>query len=309
MPGEPAEKKVGRQVFNVSESQLWAQRICKEDKINASVNGTFSLRNAVSALDVPAKFKPGHVDPAQELRSLKRWEPADNGWDPSGPEAREFRRCLNSQTGGPRGFEAYPLTSQQEIGWLLSSAGAPGDRVRSQKCRYGFGWQDKHPSEWSASTACPPPVLARSSSHVSACAPASILSNSPPARESTLGLQPPAPSQLSRCPPPLPPPGAGGSELSSELSRASSVPAFMLHPVDRLGRREAKVSKVMDESTRYLNKGELGRKYAKPLNMTDVTTFDDDFCQANCGVPLFKTIGDQTVTLKDKFMKPCPRWK
>merc|ERR1740121_1161669 len=170
-----------REVLDVPGSLLWSQRISKGEKVNAAVNPSFSLRNAVTVLDVPSKFKPGHVNPAVDKDNMKRWDPADNGWDPSSAEAREFRRCLNTQTGGPRGFEAYPVTSSQELGWFLSAAGAPGDRVRRQKGRLGFGWQPKHPSEWSASTANAPPVIGRSSSSQLSAAPAaSVLSNSPP---------------------------------------------------------------------------------------------------------------------------------
>lgn len=304
----------GREVFDVPGSLLWTQRISKEEKVNACIKPGFSLRNAVSVVDVPAKFKPGHINPARDGDSLKRWDPADNGWDPCSAEAREFRRCLNSQTGGPRGFEAYPVTSSQELGWFLSAAGAPGDRIRRQKGRMGFGWQPKHPSEWSESTANAPPVLGRSSSSQLSAAPAaSVLTNSAPVDG---GSQVGAASQADPASPPppvvAPPPpaaGRGHSDSGTELSRASSLPAFMLHPVDRLSRREAKLSRVMAEVSRYHNNGELGSKYAKGLGMTDATKFDNEFCQANCGVPLHKTLSKQVVTLKDKHGMPVGKWR
>jgi len=317
------KQEVGRPVPTTAESLMWAQRIHKEEIVNARANPTFSLRNAVTVLDVPMKFKPGHIDPSQN-KGLKPFDPADHGWDPQGPDATEFRRCMKEQVAGPRDRQAYPMTSAQEHGWLLMQGGEPVDRVRQKKCRLGFGWEWKAPAQYSQSTANPPPVyLAAGGSQVA-----------PPAASSTLSaVAPPAPSRLSVCPPPTAsvlsnsPPSfvsaARASQVSmnaptefsgisaasgSQLSRATSLPALNEHPADRLHRQEKKLGSAFKESQRFHKHGDRGQQYDKPLAATDVTKFDDDFSKA-AGMPLYKTIGSQEVVLRNSKGVLANKWR
>lgn len=328
MPGEGP----GRHLPTVAESLVWEQRIHKEEHYNARQIGKFSVRNCVSVLDVPAKFKPGHIDPVKDDKGLQRFDPADNGWNPESHDAREFRRCLNSQSAGPRDRQAYPMTTAQEHGWALAPQGNPVDRVRSKKNRMGIGWEFKHPSDWSESTAMAPPVLTEHtkgdageradgashlsaappppppggpSSRLSAAPPASVLSNSPPAqllaaasaaRASQLSAT--APTELS---------GASASTASC-LSRATSLPAIGAHPAERLHRQEKRLTRAINESARYFSRGDRGQLYARPLGMTDATRFDNDFTKA-AGVPLYKTIGSQEVKLKNPNGTLASKWR
>lgn len=288
----------------VAEALTWQQRIEKEELINARGVGQFSLRNAVSVVDVPAKFKPGHFDPTVDDKGLKRFDPEENGWDPDGSEAIEFRRCMKRQVAGPRDRQPYPLTSAQEHGWLLAPRGEPADRVRTKKNRMGFGWEFKHPKDWSASTAMPPPVphelaaaaaVPAASSSLSACPPkpsASSLSASPPpppVEELTSSVGAARASQVSI---------ATASAVASSLSRASSLPSVLRHPADRLRRREQSMGFAMQESSRYMKQGDRGCKYDRAARGTDATHFDNEFTKA-AGVPLYKTLDSQEVILKD----------
>jgi len=284
----------------VAEALTWQQRIEKEELINARGVGQFSLRNAVSVVDVPAKFKPGHFDPTVDDKGLKRFDPEENGWDRNGAEAIEFRRCMKRQVAGPRDRQPYPLTSAQEHGWLLAPHGESVDRVRTKKNRMGFGWEFKHPKDWSASTAMPPPVPHE------ACPPkpsASSLSTSPPPPPieeltSTVGVA--RASQVSI---------ATASAVASSLSRASSLPSVLRHPAERLRRREQNIGYAMEESARYMKQGDRGHKYDRAACGTDVTHFDNEFTKA-AGVPLYKTLGSQEVILKEiRSGLLAPKWR
>lgn len=316
MPGEAGKAPPpGRKMPTVAETLLWAQRIEKEELINARSVPQFSVRHAVAVVDVPARFKPGHVDPVKDDKGLQHFDPAENGWDPQGPEAREFRRFLAGQHAGPRDRQAFPMTSAQEMGWVLAPHGEPADRVRRRKNRMGLGWECKHPSEWSESTAIPPPFPAAdgdaplprrdrgAGSQLSAVPPA------PPAlQEGDFGTEGArgsqvsavAPTQLSRA----------SAASVSELSRATSLPAIRANPIERLRFREERLDRAMAESARYLSRGDRGSLYARPLGMTDATKFDDDFVKANSGVPLYKTVGSQEVVLKDVHKNVlAPKWR
>lgn len=162
---------MGRRVPDIRESILWTQRIEKEEKVNGTSMATFSMRAAVSVDDVPAKFKPGHVNPVGGL-SKEGFDPAKHGWDPDGPEAREFRRCIAMQSAGSRQRYPYPETSYQEHGWLLLPPGDAKARMRKKKIRYGIGWEWKAPADWSESNVSAP--LAATS--VVSAAPPSVVS-------------------------------------------------------------------------------------------------------------------------------------
>lgn len=319
----PEAPQAGRHVPTIAECLLWEQRVQKEEHYNARQSPKYCIRNAVSVLDVPGKFKPGHVDPVKDDRGLQPFNPADNNWDPEGTDAREFRMCMNRQRAGPRDRQPYPLTSAQEHGWSLAPQGIAADRVRVKKNRMGIGWECKHPSEWSASTAMPPPALAGRACEAGAQAEAradgarSSLSCAPPAVDapSAVSAAPPASvlpnaapdaSRVSRAAPSA---LSGASRASaSSLSAATSLPDIHSHPAERLDKRERRLGKAMVESARYLSIGSIGHRYSRPLGMTDATQFDNDFTKA-AGVPLYKTVGSDAPTLKMKNGLIAPKWK
>lgn len=288
----------GRNVPNIQDSILWTQRIEKEDKVNAKSKAAFSVRAAVSVEDVPAKFKPGHVNPRENM-SMDGFDPAKAGWDPKGKEAQEFRRCVAMQFAGSRARYAYPETSYQEHGWLLLPPGDAVARMHKKKIRYGLGWVWKHPSEWSESNPAPPAVPNVDASSCLSAAPPSALSAIPESQLSALkrgsGVLPKisgsklaasaphllAPSQLS-----VSAPSDLSSMAPSTVSKSSSVPD--MEPAQRLRRREAKLAERLCEVNEFSNTGWRGNRYYRPLGMTDATAFADNFAKATGGVPLYK---------------------
>lgn len=175
----PGGMSGSRRVPDIRESILWTQRIEKEDKVNATSHAAFSIRAAVSVDDVPAKFKPGHVNPQKDGLSTEGFDPAKHGWDPDGPEAREFRRCIAMQAAGSRQRYPYPETSYQEHGWLLLPPGDAAARMRKKKIRYGVGWEWKAPCDFSESNVSAPLVTAPSCLSVAPPSALSVLSSIP----------------------------------------------------------------------------------------------------------------------------------
>lgn len=288
----------GRNVPNIQDSILWTQRIEKEDKVNAKSKAAFSVRAAVSVEDVPAKFKPGHVNPRENM-SMDGFDPAKAGWDPKGKEAQEFRRCVAMQFAGSRERYAYPETSYQEHGWLLLPPGDAVARMRKKKIRYGLGWVWKHPADWSESNPAPPAVPNVEACSSLSAAPPSALSAIPESQLAALkrgsGVLPKisgsklaasaphllAPSQLS-----VSAPSDLSSMAPSTVSKSSSVPD--MGPAQRLRRREAKLAERLREVNEFSNTGWRGNRYYRPLGMTDATAFADDFAKATGGIPLYK---------------------
>jgi len=318
----------GRATMNVRENILWTQRVQAEDKVFGKGAGQFSIRASVSVEGVPSKFKPGHYNPSAPIyKSTQGFDPAKHGWDPDGDDAREFRRSIAMQVSGPQHKYPYPVTSYQEVGWLLMPGGDPADRTRQKKNRYGLGWECKPPAEWSESAVEPP--LARtskqflaSSATTLAIAEGSAVSAMPPSTLSALAPSqlaelragngittfPRATSQVSATAPVVPS-ALSGSQRSGEpgtlmgaagpssnvsaapssaiMSRASSLPVLAA-PVDRLRRRDAKLVQKWKESYEFHNKGLRGNRWFKPLGETDATAFANAFAKATGGVPLHK---------------------
>lgn len=276
--------------FDVKDSILWTQRIQREQSTASKAKtGEFSVRAAVRVADVPAKFKPGHVDPHRECGRIDGFDPAAHGWDPSGKEAAEFRRAMVFQTSGPQLRHAFPETAQQEMGWVLAPIGAGdrAERLRHRKLRLGIGWEYKHPDQWSASTAVAPPVPALEKAEVRtelSVIPPSLLSATAPAggcgAQDSLLSRASASHLLASVP-------SGGS-VSSSLSKASSLPALGPVTAERLKRREEKLARVVKENEEYLCVGARGHKWYRPLGQTDVTSFANEFAKATGGVPLYK---------------------
>eukprot|EP00929_Paragymnodinium_shiwhaense_P037983 TRINITY_DN20140_c0_g1_i1.p1 TRINITY_DN20140_c0_g1~~TRINITY_DN20140_c0_g1_i1.p1 ORF type:complete len:317 (-),score=77.62 TRINITY_DN20140_c0_g1_i1:67-1017(-) len=292
---------------------LWRQRVEKENRVNCEpTSGGFSVRSAVATMQVPIRFKPGHVDPAKE-RDLGGFNPEAVGWDPEGAQSKAFRRAMLETRANPCERFLFPQTSYQEHGWLLNQPGELNERFRGPpRDKIGIGWRSKtRRGEESSVAPSAPPVPADTStlnaaaalqealppmtdapgSCVSATAPAfSTLSASAPAVGSRVSASQPvnrSASQLSMAAPLSQLSAAGASSI---LSRASSLPALPpKEHKERLAwvrRREEKVMKAFAESSRYLNKGARGAKWDRPLGITDATSFQNAFCKATGGVPL-----------------------
>mmetsp|Transcript_165513 Transcript_165513/g.531135 ORF Transcript_165513/g.531135 Transcript_165513/m.531135 type:complete len:324 (+) Transcript_165513:78-1049(+) len=132
-------------LFTIQAQILWAQRIERES-VNAKARNDFSLRNSVSYAGVPLKFKPGHVDPSS-MSSDTNFDPTTLGWDPNGPTAQEFRRCINRQKVGPRERHQFPETMQQDQGWsqglATKSVQGRSEPAGSNPSKLGLGWSQK----------------------------------------------------------------------------------------------------------------------------------------------------------------------
>lgn len=263
----------------------------------------FSVRAAVQIPDVPLKFKCGHQNPFDaDVGDVRGFVPEEHGWDPHGEDSKEFRRCIDRQTAGSRFRYPCPVTANHEHGWLQAPTGNEAERVRVKKCRMGIGWPNKHPSEWSESTAAAPlpsGAIAQpsSGSQLSAIAPSILSCGSQfePRSQEASRISAAAPTNLS-------------------LATSVSLPALheiRKHPEAYLRYREEKVAKRMAESKRYLNKGDRGLMWGRPLGTTDATNFDNEFTKRNGGVPLYKTVAhsDEGVVKDPKLGTPAPKWR
>eukprot|EP00928_Gymnodinium_smaydae_P008596 TRINITY_DN13126_c0_g4_i1.p1 TRINITY_DN13126_c0_g4~~TRINITY_DN13126_c0_g4_i1.p1 ORF type:complete len:308 (-),score=77.24 TRINITY_DN13126_c0_g4_i1:170-1093(-) len=296
--------------LTVNDNIIWRQRIEKEEKVNCKpTSGGFCVRNVVSVMDVPTKFKPGHIDPSKPAEG--GFKPEDYGWKPDDKIVKEFRSALLAKESCPRERYLYPQTSAQDHGWLLRPPGDLAERIRpSPKDRLGLGWRNK-PS--TVAPAAPPPAAAAagkraepaSKSNVSANKPLSQLSFGLPVPPAATGahsqLSAAAPSRLSAAAPPrsrlsvaaasnlsASAPKLGQSANGTQLSRATSLPSALLPPMALAERREKVLVEAFDDTAIYLNKGEKGRLWGHPLGQTDVTKFANDFLIATGGVPLHK---------------------
>eukprot|EP00747_Dinoflagellata_sp_TGD_P164926 gnl/TRDRNA2_/TRDRNA2_185544_c0_seq1.p1 gnl/TRDRNA2_/TRDRNA2_185544_c0~~gnl/TRDRNA2_/TRDRNA2_185544_c0_seq1.p1 ORF type:complete len:252 (+),score=47.42 gnl/TRDRNA2_/TRDRNA2_185544_c0_seq1:88-843(+) len=133
--------------MDTNECICWTQRVQKEDAVRArSRPASFSVRAAVSVADVPAKFKPGHINVMEALKPGEQFDPASVGWDPSSTVAREFRRCMKKDSAGPRERHQFPATTSQELGWCLARAGNASERAGAvPPTRLGLGWESTPP--------------------------------------------------------------------------------------------------------------------------------------------------------------------
>mmetsp|Transcript_91566 Transcript_91566/g.191411 ORF Transcript_91566/g.191411 Transcript_91566/m.191411 type:complete len:330 (+) Transcript_91566:47-1036(+) len=328
--------KSARLVPTAAEAKTWDQRIHKEELVNARLSPRFSLRQCVSALDIPVLFKVGHVDPSKAENSTEGFDVVKNGWDPNGADALEFRRCMKRQSKGPRDRQVFPVTSYQEHGWLLTQKGNPVERVKEKKVRLGFGWEWKAPQDYSVSTALPPPVLCVAEKGKGGSSSSSCPVLPPGPSPSSLSIAPPSsvsgPAATSHISSTCPPgklaygqsvTGEAEGDRATRVSAAttelmtrcsSSLPALhppheVHHPADVLYKRERKLDNAMQECLRYHKYGDRGAKHSHPLGVTDATKFEDDFTKAT-GMPTYKYMGMQESKLKDpKLGKNAAKWR
>mmetsp|Transcript_7758 Transcript_7758/g.22073 ORF Transcript_7758/g.22073 Transcript_7758/m.22073 type:complete len:287 (-) Transcript_7758:298-1158(-) len=264
---------------------LWAQRIQKE-QINAQARGKFSLRNAVSVPDVPLKFKPGHVDPSALTKSM-RFEPSQVGWDANGPAAKEFRRCLNIQTAGPRERHQFPETMYQEMGWAQSQGGPPQDRSEpsgSNPAKLGIGWlqNDGHGGVMAGAHGAPssrrpaPPSAASQRPRVSKDGNIREGFGAPPYGTSFPCARFPAPDGKTAS-------GRASAAASSPARQArtlaGSVSAPALSREDEFTQQEVALGHAMEHYKNFFNRNSANKWY-RPLNNSDVATFADCYTKS-----------------------------
>jgi len=124
---------------------LWSQRIAKEEGVNTKVNPEgFSLRAAIRSVDVPKRFKPGHVDPLHGSEA--------DGLDPTSKLAEEFRVQRVSDGVPPRDRYMYPETCSQDCGWYQKDPVHGPERsgritIAGALPRAGIGWMKLLPPD------------------------------------------------------------------------------------------------------------------------------------------------------------------
>jgi len=248
--------KTGRQVFTSAESAVWTNRILKE--------------KAAAAAARDCSNGPGSDGAGQHSHATMN--------DADAP--RKFKAGAGA---GPRERKPYPLTANQDLGWLLASRSDAAERFRrDRKLRLGFGWPDGPPANFSEVSAVPPTIedWGASSSLLSAATPTELLSSCAPlAAHRNMSEASAGHASDLRASPPQP-------------TRSSSLPvlgaAAVAGDAQRLRRRERKLQEAMMESRAYLNTGQQGRRWARHMISTDVTAFDNEFTKQNLGVPLYK---------------------
>eukprot|EP00933_Yihiella_yeosuensis_P024854 TRINITY_DN19272_c1_g1_i2.p1 TRINITY_DN19272_c1_g1~~TRINITY_DN19272_c1_g1_i2.p1 ORF type:complete len:243 (-),score=54.06 TRINITY_DN19272_c1_g1_i2:342-1070(-) len=117
--------------------KLWRVRIRKENYINGHSKGEFSVRSALKKLDVPMKFKPEQVDPADTGPVT--------GLDPE--TERLLRADIAAKMARPSEFLLWPETDQHQVGWhaQASGTGLPLEErgtLSALSPRLGVGWHD-----------------------------------------------------------------------------------------------------------------------------------------------------------------------
>mmetsp|Transcript_66933 Transcript_66933/g.139757 ORF Transcript_66933/g.139757 Transcript_66933/m.139757 type:complete len:295 (-) Transcript_66933:225-1109(-) len=278
--------------LTVADQILWEQRIHKES-INAKARNDFSLRSAVSYMGVPGQFKPGHVDHSKDKQPLT-FDPATLGWDLNGPTAKEFRRCINRQTAGPRERHQFPETSQQEHGWSqgIGSGTVVGrsEPSGSNPTKLGIGWNQKdgHGGVLAMARCKTPDVTELMEQQLRA----------PPRRskEGNVRAEVGAPPFGTSFPvakfkggeassSKAPSVAVGSSARRGGLTKTESAPTLATSKATRpIGAQrdeqflsqEACLNTAMKESRRYLNRHDDNQWY-HPLSNSDVAAFADNF--------------------------------
>lgn len=129
-------------LLNTRDQLIWTQRIYKEEGVNTKVNPDgFSVRAATSVLDVPKRFKPGHVDHTKP--------PPDEGFEPGSKMKLQLEASLRDKEAPRRDRYMWPDSSYQEHGWFQKDPARGPEKlgrtsiVGALPTTNGIGWRDK----------------------------------------------------------------------------------------------------------------------------------------------------------------------
>jgi len=128
-------------LLTAKDQLIWTQRIEKEREAHqpASLDG-FSVLGAMGVLDVPRRFKPGHIDPSKA--------PPDEGFELGSKMRKEVEFRLREKDAPRRDRYLWPDSAYQEHGWFQKDpARGPEKRGRTTltgaPTTNGIGWRDK----------------------------------------------------------------------------------------------------------------------------------------------------------------------
>eukprot|EP00435_Cladocopium_sp_Y103_P064669 s507_g26.t1 len=117
---------------------LWRQRIAKERAhFSPNKRENFSVRSALRVLDVPSKFKPGHIDP-HEKGQVQGLDAATE---------RSLRADVAAKSRAPNEQLMWPETEQHQVGWHARASGPGGlpyeerGTMSGLAPRLGLGWR------------------------------------------------------------------------------------------------------------------------------------------------------------------------
>lgn len=117
---------------------LWRQRIAKERAhFSPNKRENFSVRSALRVLDVPSKFKPGHIDPHAKGQV--------QGLDAA--TERSLRADVAAKLRAPNEQLMWPETEQHQVGWHAKASGPGGLPYEERGTmfglapRLGLGWR------------------------------------------------------------------------------------------------------------------------------------------------------------------------
>lgn len=260
---------------------LWSQRVIKEDKVNAKVNPHgFSMRNAVTSLDVPKKFKPGHCHP-KDAAPASGFDPSVLGWTPGGKDVKELQSLLAGQVALPRERHLFPETSQEAYGWLqrpVDGSRAPARTTMAGAMpKAGLGWSKGGDTSWDDPSLPAPSTGGR---RRGAAAPAVV----PPfAAVSSAAKKAAAQKASDRKRTNSEGPSSPARSATSAVSRARSTPSLRAQPPKD---SDASIDAAMAKVRPYLNASSESRRWYHPLATCDVCDFADAYTQS-WGVQLY----------------------
>lgn len=128
-------------LLTAKDQLVWTQRIQKEEGVNTKVNPDgFSVLGSISVMDVPRRFKPGHIDPTKT--------PPDEGFEKGSKLRKELEFRLKERDAPRRDRYLWPETAYQEHGWYQKDpARGPekkgrGTMTGALPTSHGIGWRD-----------------------------------------------------------------------------------------------------------------------------------------------------------------------
>jgi len=129
-------------LLTAKDQLIWTQRIEKEEGVNTKVNPDgYSVHGAMRTLDVPRRFKCGHIDPSKPA--------PDEGFELGSKLRKDVEHCLREKDAPRRDRYLWPDSSYQEHGWFQKDpAKGPEKRNRTTltgaiPAHHGIGWRDK----------------------------------------------------------------------------------------------------------------------------------------------------------------------